>query len=314
MSTCCKAIDIGRVLGPFTIALLSFTSSGIAAELPAVRFDAGRLIACRVAATEDSARADPDEKIIEVNFRVSTLVTAGKATDIDELLIMITSPEDRVRVVDFSPSTQMVTDVEGPIEVVETEDTAKSVDARLGGVASGGHGIVDLQLKPTLGGGVTQGHSLTQTLKRRAPMHVKVASGTIDGQSGVFFKLKRNTQSTLEGVKEYSCRFAVPSDWRAGRAMVSCAARTERKGFFGSRIHLCGSAEFSLGLYLEGDVKAKQSARNFSRISKTSSRKRQDSRKTACRCLDADLWGAFEGSVDALKDRLCCNHPVKHAQ
>ncbi len=275
------------------VVLLSFAASGTAAEPPQVSFDVGPVIACRTVPSAEAAMAEPDEKIIEAKFRVSTLITAGDANDVDELLIVIASPEGRLRVVDFRPKTRMVSDVEGPIETLQTEDVSRSIDAHLGGVASAGQGIVDLQLKPSFGGGTTKSNSMKETLKRRAPKSLKVAAGTVHGRTGVFFKLKPDTQSTLEGAKDYCCRFAVPQDWRTDRAVISCFARTESKQYFVTRTHLCGSAEFPVGLYLEGDVEARQQAGSIVEGPKPPSGGR--------------LSRFFEASLELIKDQICCS-------
>jgi hypothetical protein len=66
-------------------------------------------------------------------------------------------------------------------------------------------------------------------MNRLPPKHAVVVSGTSSEGRGVFFKLKRSSQTSLEGVHELSVAFAVPANWRAGEVQVSCSARGRRK-------------------------------------------------------------------------------------
>ncbi len=291
-----------------------FAMSGAAGEFPQVTFDVAHSVACREVAPAETARADPQRKIIEATFHVSTLLERGSARDLDELLIMITSPERRLPVVGFSPETQMVTDVEGPIESTETKDVTKSIDVRLGGKASGQQGGVDLQINPTAGGGVTEGSSLKETYKKRAPKTLKLATGTIEGRHGVFFKLKQDSQSTLEGVKEFSCRFAVPKDWRADWAVVSCQARAERQEFFAKRVRSCGNATFFVGLYLQGDAEGKHLAGSLSHAPGASPAASAEIRPAdPPRPEHTDPWKFFSDSRHEIERWLCGKDPPRAA-
>ena len=59
----------------------------------------------------------------------------------------------------------------------------------------------------------------------------------------------------------FTCRFAVPLDWRADWAVVRCRALCRRDELFGGdKIESCGAAEFYVGLYLHDDAEAKAAA------------------------------------------------------
>jgi hypothetical protein len=45
----------------------------------------------------------------------------------------------------------------------------------------------------------------------------------------VFFKLKRSSQTSLEGVHELAVTFVAPAMWRGAIVQVGCSARGERK-------------------------------------------------------------------------------------
>jgi hypothetical protein len=54
-------------------------------------------------------------------------------------------------------------------------------------------------------------------------------SGTSSEGRGVFFKLKRSSQTSLEGVHDLAVTFVVPADWQGGRVRVGCSARGLRR-------------------------------------------------------------------------------------
>jgi len=52
----------------------------------------------------------------------------------------------------------------------------------------------------------------------------------------------------------------VPRDWRGDYLLVSCRADGQRSRYFIKGIYPCGESRFVVGLYLEGDLEAKQAA------------------------------------------------------
>ena len=91
-----------------------------------------------------------------------------------------------------------------------------------------------------------------------------LASGTTDGEHGVFFKVKGGPQVPLEGAKEFSCTFEVPADWRGDWCLLSCHARalSEQNKKFAA----CGRAEIFVGLYLADDEQVQDLARQLDRL------------------------------------------------
>jgi len=238
-----------------------FATRGQAEETPRLLFDTGQAVACRALADEDAPDAEPGEKIVEATFRVSMLrLDAADAAHLEHVLIEIVSPERRLRIVGFSPQTELVAEHEGPITLEETTTRTRSFEAGIHGSAGLPSGLVDLQVRPDLGGGLSRAETVKESSRRLAPKIATVTAGTTNNLYGAFFKLVPTSQSTLEGERVLRCRFAVPEDWRADWAVVRCLASYRRDELFGEKVESCGRAEFYVGLYLEADAEAKAAA------------------------------------------------------
>jgi hypothetical protein len=89
-------------------------------------------------------------------------------------------------------------------------------------------------------------------------MQMIAAAGTVDRNTGVYFKLLASPQETLEGSKAFDIVFEVPSHWRAGLMLVSAEAygRTDSRH---ERAKLANH-RFMVAAYQEGDVSAGQQA------------------------------------------------------
>jgi len=98
------------------------------------------------------------------------------------------------------------------------------------------------------------------------PQHdVLVASGTVDRGTGAFFRFHRSRRETLEGSRELSVSFRVPSDWQAGLLQVKCHARGERKvaSLWPEPIESVKS--FTLPIYLASSSEARDRAVEYVR-------------------------------------------------
>ncbi len=230
------------------------------AESPQIRFDVGRMIPCRDVTTGEFAAVNPHEKVVEAIFRVSVLFQKGELDDIEELIVTIVSPKRRLRVVDFSPKDQRTSEFAGPIETVETNETESSLTASVGGSVGGGLGPLNVHLAPTAGSGKVQRNVSQETFQRRPSPQIVLTSGTTNSEFGVFFKLRPSPRQPLEGMRQFTCRFAVPETWRGDWALITCVARGYRRHLFTKRLAELGRVVVPTGLYLEGDLQAKQRA------------------------------------------------------
>ena len=100
---------------------------------------------------------------------------------------------------------------------------------------------------------ITGSETATEKMKRLPPKYAVVVSGTSSEGRGVFFKLKRWSQTSLEGVHPLSVTFAVPADWRGGEVRVDVRARGERKMLWLKQPATVGRAAGVVSLHLAGD-------------------------------------------------------------
>jgi len=257
--------------GSAALVVPLLTASAVAGELPQVQFDTGHAAACRMVSGDDVPAAGPGEKIVEAALRVSMLrETPGTDGRLEHVLVEITSPGRRLRVVQLDPQTELITEYEGPIAREETTTRSKSFDAGVHGEIDDLGGVIDMEVKPSIGAGASRAETIKETVRRLPPKIAQLTAGTVNGGHGAFFKLTPTSQSILEGQRTFTCRFAVPADWRADWAVVRCRALGSRDDLFGSeRIELCGAAEFYVGLYLGDDAEAKTAADVLARVSAT---------------------------------------------
>jgi hypothetical protein len=238
-------------------------------DQPKVDFDLGYKVECHDVTDQAFAMLHPNEKVVEADLRISVRLARGDETEIEQLLFEITSPGERLRVVDFLPKTQLESEAADGIQVTKTTETTRSLGATAGSgfsfsAGSGNaHASLGAQILPSASANATTTHhkALTETSKKIPPGKVVVASGTMDNEHGVFFKLKRSVVTSFEGTKVVSFRFVVPADWRGDWVVVSAQARgTIKRSLFFKAIEPCGETKAFVGLYLAGDGPAERAA------------------------------------------------------
>ncbi len=230
---------------------LPLLTSSAEAALPAVQFDTPTLVACRDVTTPQFAAVHPGEKLVVVTLRISVLVARGSHEDVQEVLLQISHPDRRMRVVDFSPRTELTSDVVGNVRGSTNEQQSRSLHVELTSgllsAAANASAKLDAQQQAT-----------RQEIYERLPPKVPVvASGTMNQGCGVFFKLRPTSQSLLEGAHEFTIVAVVPGAWRGDWLQVDCLARSQDKFLFGSLQVDSGAQRFLIGLHLEADSDAR---------------------------------------------------------
>lgn len=240
-----------------TVALMALVPSvEILAQDPVVDFDTDSVVGCSVVAVD----AAESTKTIEVQLRISTLLREGEETDINSLVYEVYSHPMRkiCRVVDYAPRTSLYADAIDPILVIDTSEdkTEQMVEGRARYVTEVGE----------LAGTIEKKRSTATTSNaeyRKLPAKsLLLASGTIQQRTGVFFKLRPNPQTSLQGERDFSFLLEVPATWRADYFEVRCEARGNSKewGFFGGRTE-CGWESFCVCAFLSGDAEAESAAK-----------------------------------------------------
>ena len=224
-----------------------------------VRFDCGPAIMCRDVTTCDFSGTNPDEKIVEATILITTRIVKGDARDLKELLFEVSSPGQRLRVRDFSPTTELTSDIAEPIRIVTTVDRQKSLGASLGSTIVA-PGPIDAKVTPSVNLGTAKHTGVREEQQKLPPKSPVIVSGTSNYGHGVFFKFRPSSQTTLEGVHELTCRFVVPKAWRGDWLLLACRATGDRTKYLMTTHGRCGEARYVVGLYLEGEPDAKVAA------------------------------------------------------
>lgn len=236
--------------------VVAFASGAVEAETPIVVFDAAQSVTCKDVTPTGLKTENATSKLVEVVLNVSVALSHGSENDIKHVVVEIVSPERRHPLKRYLPSTEVVTDVADGIIYLEerrydgTVDLVYFVAPRTGRV-NGNASSVESKV----------------TLKKLAPKQVLVASSTVERSHGASFRLKPSTQNTLQRSWEFSCVFEVPSAFRADYLTVKCSAVGVNRGVISALDSdiTVGRAEFAVGVYVDGDVEAKEASDGLSK-------------------------------------------------
>ncbi len=271
------------------IFLLSATAAS-AAPRPIVEFDVADLVACRDVTPDDWKKDDSADRLIEASFSISSLLRRGTDRQVVHFLYRIESPERSLCVVDYLPKTQLATSVVGKVAVEKQREGSSSIGVNVSGK-------YDRLAAGTLSG--SKGSSDRSSLRYELlpPKELVAASGTIDRQHGVYFKLKPSKQTSLEGAKQFVCVFRVDRKWRGGLIRIHCEATA--KNPYGTIAlpggqTLVGRVDFTSGLYLKDDRPARLAVAESVAASRHRAVVQRDYEAT----LEKDFAGQLKQAVD----------------
>jgi hypothetical protein len=229
-------IGVRRARKGFRAAILNCASSFFPLLLPVnalaapnVEFDIAPTAECRDITPPARIKQYPDQRLIEVTLPVSVRFRGVSMDEVDELAIEVNGVSAGMRVHDFAPTTQLASDISHEIETTTTTKKARSFDGSLGGTIPIPGADAAAHLTPTISAGLAGCDTETEKVNRLPPKHAVVVSGTSSAGRGVFFKLKRYSQTSLEGVHELTVTFVAPRAWKWSEIRVDCAARGEQK-------------------------------------------------------------------------------------
>ena len=200
-----------------------------ASAVPHVEFDVAPIAECRDITPPERITQYPNQRLVEVALSVSVRFCGMSMDDVDELAIEVNGMSAGFRVDDFSPATQLASDISHDIETTTTSKKSRSLDGSLGGTLPVPGADAVAHLTPSISAALSNCDEATEKIKRLPPKHAVVVSGTSLEGRGVFFKLKRYSQTSLEGVHQLTVTFVAPRFWQRSAIQVDCAARGDRK-------------------------------------------------------------------------------------
>jgi hypothetical protein len=194
-----------------------------------VEFDIVRAVECRDVTPHERIAQYPAQRLIEVALPVSVRFHEIGREDVDEIHIEVSGASAGLRVLDFAPMTQLASEITREIETTTTNKKTRMFEGTLGGSLPIPGAEAAAHISPSITAGASGCESAVEKINRLPPKHVVVVSGTLYEGRGVFFKLKRTSQTSLEGVHEMAVTFVAPRTWPAIALQVKCSALGERK-------------------------------------------------------------------------------------
>ncbi len=244
-----------------------FFVAGILASLPEnsqsadtkVIFDIPSKIECTDVTQPKCAAAHPTMKVIEAKFRISASFVDGTENSTVDFMYLISSPDLRLKVIDFLPNTTLESSTAE--DRIEVTDSTESADATSGEVRVG-YELLALTGSKNLSTKKTE----SNRYQRIAPKNLVLASGTVNRGHGVFYKLRPSNDGSLEGVKEFAVLCVVPKTWRGDWCTVTCSARANKKSTVSTTIMNAGIEHAHVGLFLAGDNEASALADSMTEV------------------------------------------------
>lgn len=244
------------------LLLFSLTALPAIANDGVIRFDMAPTVAARPAdppTIETTATTILDDgvasQIVQCELRLSSLIASPSVPQIDQWLVQCTPRDPAMRLVDYSPRTELSSGIEGPIQFKITDEESSSlglnVNSSYGSIAHG-----------NVGADSGKKNLVTQQYNQIAAVQAVTASGTINRGQGVYFKLRWTATQVLEGEKVFKLSLRVPRSWRGGLIDVNVTAQSAKKTFggFDTQIKTLGAADFVVAAYRSGDTEATQHA------------------------------------------------------
>ena len=190
----------------FVPAQILFSQTGVAFDVPAI-----------AKANVIAIDSITNEKTVQINLPISITSDVKYRDNIDEYRLDIGWNQNTFLLEDFEPKTKTGSTIQGLVNV--QRDRTQS--ATLSFNASG----TPLELSSArIASDLGWGNSRHETFQELPQHQTLVASGTIDRGTGAFFRFHPSPTITLEGSRELTLTYRVPSNWETGILKVECRA------------------------------------------------------------------------------------------
>lgn len=247
------------LVGSF-LAVWSVTgnTAGASAGSPAaVRFDVPQFVACRDVSPGPSGPEIGPRRLVEFRLPITALPADGQVRSRLQYTYRLVHPTGAVEFVDYQPRTTQDTAVAGTIAVETTRERQESTGLSVSGT-------FQQLVQGTLHGDRGQKQATHLRYELKPPRDVALVAGTLQRGGGVYFQLRPISDATWEGAHEFAVVLCVPSAWRGDLLYVHCEAAELQAGRPASR----GAAQFTVGLYAEGDEAARDTAEQYHQAEK----------------------------------------------
>jgi hypothetical protein len=227
-----------------------FVQTAQAGSPPLVEFDLPPTAVCRTVTAAETISRHPGAKLVEVAFDLSTRVVAGNEADIKHITVEIRSPDRQLLLVGFLPATTLLSESSNGFIEVEQHKAAGQIAIE--------YGVPSAKIQASA---KNAGDSKIVE-KKLAPKSLLISATTIDRSHGVVFRLHPSSQDSLEKSRQFVCQFAVPATFRGDYVQLTCSAVGHNRGAMRSLDTevSSGSAQFTVGIYLDGNADAKRAA------------------------------------------------------
>jgi hypothetical protein len=213
-----------------------------------VDFDLPSAIECRDVTPREFATANPELKIVEAQLRISARILDGAASEIVDFVYTLKT-EQTMRIHEYLPATTL----ESAIAADQIEVTAANENTAAIGLEAKG-----LTVPLTIGASHSQNTKTSESshYKQVAAKDMVLASGTIDREHGVFYRIRPSRMSSLEGARDFTLRIVVPRTWRGALCGIDCSSRATKQTTFSTSLVSAGICRGQVGMYLARDVEA----------------------------------------------------------
>ncbi len=201
----------------------------------------------------------PNSRFVEVSFDVTTNVPATFQGAVREIIVEVRSNHEDVQVADYAPKTETYSTVDGTIRVMTSYNQKRNASIDATGfypvfASAKGHASFE-----------DEGNRVVEQ-NEVAAQQLLTAAGTLDRRTGVYFKLRANPQTVIEGARRFSLLLEVPLQWRADLLDVRTYAFGVSTTPFASKSEqLLSSNRYHVAVYQVGDEQASYQALEFNR-------------------------------------------------
>jgi hypothetical protein len=192
------------------------------------------------------------KQLVWTRLRISTQIPFNVSSSVNEITFRLQASSGNMKVVDYWPRTEVVSPIDGNIDVAHTDYQHQYFSLQaIGGspAVAGGRAVA----------GRENTSAVQQTYQERPTLNTQVSSGTIDRARGVYFQLRPSPQMTLEGGRDFWVLWEVSANWKADLLDVSAQA-TALKATHSQKLTSLGYRRFLVALYQAQDEKAYQNA------------------------------------------------------